>query len=863
MKLTKSSTSEIFFIIDPNKENFREQDFIIIEDIRDSKSLFFLGRIETLVQSQSGEIKGNAEIIGEINFNNFTLTPCNFPISHDAIINLPEEGIVSKILSSKEEESIYLGDIVTSFGRTEPFLIPANFIERHVLCVASTGAGKSYCIGVLLEEIMLKSPSAAVILFDIHFEYWGLCFPNKEYQSSIKKDGYSSRAFYDNVLIFSKSEIGLNSKFSLERLRRLLDLTSAQENSLINIVKEPLSLIDLKNNILDSDLHPGTRDNLISKITTLINLDLFEKELEITSLVSPGQISIVRLDEFVDDKKRQILVSEILTKVFLEKIQGRIEKDQEIIFVIEEAHRFSMANEIITRMSREGRKFGIYSILISQRPADFPDDIIANMNTLIALRIKSDKDLTKIRLMEGISNNVIASMPHLNRGEAIIFSPQTKIQQPIKIKVRQRMTKHINPQVDSPPTSLPYFSKKLDRSPQTTKLFDSKDENETMKDVLAPLENFDAKDLSNLLAMNHVILLHKKTGICLYELGTTMLEIDPQLVSGFLTAISGLFSELKSQKGVKDRTKFREFTEELGTGDQAFKIFSVEGKYSVSALILSKSPKYPNRLKQRLKNFVYSFETKFSSFLENFMGVLDDFSTVNELLDQHLGLAILTPLKLNEGIQEESIHTSLCDIILKELSQLATTEGVFLEEIVNICLLNSEYNYREILEAIASMFMKGIVILTNKNRKLPQMSSKSIESHLDILSNGFTQEDEAELRIDQVSREDPEWFEQIITSIQPNPLQNAVKMDILKRDLIFESNYRVNANTLRIDIYSLAELQKWARIMDNKGFTIQEMKKNPINGQKITFQSGEELIICSIAFHSDKDYIFAIASVHH
>jgi len=863
MKLTKSSTSEIFFIIDPNEESFREQDFIIIEDIRDSKSLFFLGRIETLVQSQSGEVKGNAEIIGEINFNNFTLTPCNFPISHDAIINLPEEGIVSKILSSREEESLYLGDIVTSFGRAEPFLIPVNFIERHVLCVASTGAGKSYCIGVLLEEIMLKSPSAAIILFDIHFEYWGLCLPNLEYQSTIKKNGYSSRAFHDNVLIFNKSEIGLNSKFSLERLRRLLELTSAQENSLINILREPLSLADLKKSIIDSDLHPSTRDNLISKITTLINLNLFEKELEITNLVSPGQISIVRLDEFIDDKKRQILVSEILNKVFLEKIQGKIEKDQEIIFVIEEAHRYSMANDIITRISREGRKFGIYSILISQRPADFPDDIIANMNTLIALRIKSDKDLTKIRLMEGISNNVIASMPHLNRGEAIIFSPQTKIQQPIKIKVRQRMTKHINPQVDSPPVSLPYFSQKLDKTTQTAKLFDFQNEIETLKDELTPLENFDAIDLSNLLALNHVILLHKKTGICLYELGTTMLEIDPQLVSGFLTAISGLFSELKSQKGVKNRTKFREFTEELGTGDQAFKIFSVEGKHSVSALILSKSPKYPNRLKQRLKNFVYSFETKFLSYLENFMGVLDDFSVVNELLDQHLGLAILTPLKLHDGFHEESIHSDLYDLILKELSQLATTEGVFLEEIVNICLLNSEYNYREILEAIARMFMEGIFVLTNKNRRLPMMSSKLIEPHLDFPSYGLVQKEEAEPCIDQLLGADPEWFEQLITSIKPNPLQTEVKMDILKRDLIFESNYRINANTLRIEIYSLAELQKWARIMDKKGFTIREMKKNPINGQKITFHSGEELIICSIAFHTDEDYIFVIASVHH
>ena len=91
-----------------------------------------------------------------------------------------------------------------------------------------------------------------------------------------------------------------------------------------------------------------------------------------------------------------------------------------------------------------------------------------------------------------------------------------------------------------------------------------------------------------------------------------MLKIDPQLVSGFLTAITSLFTELKDEL-VKDRTIIREFTEEIG--DRAFKIIMTEGKYSVTALILERPPKFKKRLKKRIREFVYAFEDVFNTYL--------------------------------------------------------------------------------------------------------------------------------------------------------------------------------------------------------------------------------------------------------
>ncbi|MHA2304972.1 MAG: ATP-binding protein, partial [Candidatus Hodarchaeales archaeon] len=692
-------------------------------------------------------------------------------------------------------------------------------------------------------------------------------------------EDYSPRGFRDNVLIFEKGSLGLGKGFDLPRLRRLVELTSAQENSLLNIIKEPILFEELLSLIQESNIHTSTRENLISKIHALKNTDLFEKDLNLDSLIRSGQISIIRLDQFTDERKRNLLVNEILAQVFEKKILGEIAREQEIVIIIEEAHRFSSTTEILPRIAREGRKFGIYEILISQRPGDMPDNIIANMNTLIALRIKSDKDINKIRLMEGISVDTVSVLPHLIRGEALIVGIQGGTHRPIKIRVRPRLSKHVDPQEDPMPDDIPRFNHGTGQMVDFQDIKEIEDAviKEIKEDDISPfstdVEPFTFEDLTNLLACQHILILHKNSGICLYELGITMLKIDPQLVSGFLSAISGLFNELKGQNVVKERTIFRKFTEEIG--DRAFEIISVEGTYSVTAIILDRTPKYLNYLTKRMRTFVYAFETEFEEKLKGFSGVLDDFFSTNQLLDKYLGIALTTPLQINRDhkIEENVPYNDLYMIIKEQLDQLADAEGLFVDEIVNQCILDSDYNYREIIEALVSFIEEKIIFPADQKRKLPSFSPHHVfadheqipfvldeqeEKELDQKDNILKIEDlkdDVFLEDQELNEIDIRWFLDIIDEITESSLPDSLKEDILERNLLFESNFRIKTTSIRTEIFSYSDMTRWAHLMIQKGFILQEKTRNPLNGFKLAMKADFSTILGSFALLKDEKYI--------
>lgn len=881
MKIVRSSTSEISFLVESTEISIQEQDFIIITepDTSEVRAQQYLAQIEKLIQNKEGKITGSAVILGKINPEDHTLSPCRFPISVSESTRLepPPVGLISKILSSRDDKGIYLGDIVTSANQKEPFLITPKFIERHLLCVATTGAGKSYSVGVLLEEILLKFPTAAVILFDVHNEYWGLALPNegKEVEHLNYQD-YAPRGFQKNVLLFEKNSLQLGRKFDLPRLRRLVELTGPQENTLTGLIKQPLFLEDIIEKIKQlEESHRATRENLVSKLRKLITLDLFHEDLPLDALVHPGQVAIIRLDQFTDEKNRNLVVSEILTQLFDEKIRGRLGRE-EVIIVCEEAHRFARESEILARIAREGRKFGIYEILISQRPGDLPDDIIANMNTLIALRIRSDKDLTKIRLMEGIRSETVALLPHLIRGEALIVGLRQGTHRPVKVLVRPRMSKHVDPQTDLLPDTIPRYQRRYEsKSPPPSASVSEETEQQPVPppQFIEEIRPFDFKDLSNLLACEHVLVLHKRSGLCLFELGATMLEIDSQLVSGFLTAISGFFKQLKSQSSVKKRLVVRTFTEDIG--DRAFEIVQCEGEYSVTAVILDRTPKYFNRFKQRVRDFVYAFETTFGSQLRyaNSKGIIihEDFAQTIRLLDHFMGFSLLISLRTTPPPSEIGFP-DLLTIIGTQMERVAKSEGIFVKEIVNQCLLDSEYNLREIMEAILMFIQQGILVPQDKNRILPPFTETL--QFRDLAEPHSIKEDSVDTKtfadeilgvtsgfIEEGRGTDIEWLPAILETITHSPLADSLKSDILERDLIFESDLRLKMHSTRAETLSKVDLERWARVMVNKGFVLVQQTINPLNGIKIVFESETTKIACSLAVLKNGDYLLILGEI--
>jgi hypothetical protein len=98
-----------------------------------------------------------------------------------------------------------------------------------------------------------------------------------------------------------------------------------------------------------------------------------------------------------------------------------------VLIVLEEAHRYlgagasALTRDSANRIAREGRKYGIGLMLVTQRPTELPDTALAQCGTLIALRLSNTADQGTIRgaLPDNVAG-LAAVLPSLRTGEAII-----------------------------------------------------------------------------------------------------------------------------------------------------------------------------------------------------------------------------------------------------------------------------------------------------------------------------------------------------------------------------------------------------------------------------------------------------------
>lgn len=98
-----------------------------------------------------------------------------------------------------------------------------------------------------------------------------------------------------------------------------------------------------------------------------------------------------------------------------------------VLVVLEEAHRYigesanSLTRKSANRIAREGRKYGVGVLLVSQRPTELPDTALAQCGTLVALRLSNSEDQGTIRaaLPDAVSG-LAGVLPSLRTGEAVV-----------------------------------------------------------------------------------------------------------------------------------------------------------------------------------------------------------------------------------------------------------------------------------------------------------------------------------------------------------------------------------------------------------------------------------------------------------
>lgn len=157
-----------------------------------------------------------------------------------------------------------------------------------------------------------------------------------------------------------------------------------------------------------------------------------------------SQIIIIDLNSAEDEIVE--IISAVITRLIFDALRKVEPRNQfPINLVLEEAHRyiaydskrtFLRANQIFDRVAKEGRKYGLFLLISSQRPSELSKTVLSQCNNFIVHRIQNPDDLSHIRqITPHISETTLKKLPSIPTQHALIFGSAVNI--PTLFKVNE------------------------------------------------------------------------------------------------------------------------------------------------------------------------------------------------------------------------------------------------------------------------------------------------------------------------------------------------------------------------------------------------------------------------------------------
>ena len=220
----------------------------------------------------------------------------------------------------------------------------------------------------------------------------------------------------------------------------------------------------LKDRRFDFLLSPGNYDGTISDLDDLLS-NWIDHDHAITILDLSG-IPFEVID----------LVVGVLTRILFEGMfWGRdlpgLGRQRPLLIVFEEAHTYlprggssqfvtGYASNAVRRIFKEGRKYGVGSIVVSQRPSELDETILSQCGTFFALRLSNSEDQGRVRsAIQDTLAGLIDLLPALRTGEALILGEAIQIPSRVRLPLIEP-----RPKSDDPEVSKRWAEDKVERS---------------------------------------------------------------------------------------------------------------------------------------------------------------------------------------------------------------------------------------------------------------------------------------------------------------------------------------------------------------------------------------------------------------
>lgn len=382
--------------------------------------------------------------------------------------------------SDDPEKSLSIGKYVISED-AEAFLDGNKFFQRHAVIVGSTGSGKSWTVAKVLEKSScLKSVNS--IVFDIHGEYeplagldntallriagptdtdntediiylpyWLLSYEEMEAMLLDRSDNNApnqARALFDLVIKHKKQKLETGDQ---QQILNNFTIDSPVPYDLNDVIAE-LNRLDTER--IQSDRGPGRDGPLAKKLTRFIqrltskksdkrlnfmfsesdNLQQYDwLERLMDKLMNFNNNSGIKIIDFSEVPSDILpLVTGLVTRlVFSIQQWTDEEKRHPIALFCDEAHLYIPANtnsvaedkglRNFERVAKEGRKYGVSLVVISQRPADVSKTVLSQCGNFVSMRLSNPDDQNVIRrLFPDNLGDFSDLLPILDVGESLI-----------------------------------------------------------------------------------------------------------------------------------------------------------------------------------------------------------------------------------------------------------------------------------------------------------------------------------------------------------------------------------------------------------------------------------------------------------
>lgn len=176
--------------------------------------------------------------------------------------------------------------------------------------------------------------------------------------------------------------------------------------------------------------------DFIKKKETISSNDYVKKLLGIDITKKKTQITIIDLNSSEDEIVE--IVSAVITRLVFDTLRKAEPRNTfPVNIILEEAHRyiaydskrtFLRANQIFDRVAKEGRKYGLFFTISSQRPSELSKTVLSQCSNFIVHRIQNPDDLQHIRqITPHISETTLKKLPSIPTQHALIFGSSVNI----------------------------------------------------------------------------------------------------------------------------------------------------------------------------------------------------------------------------------------------------------------------------------------------------------------------------------------------------------------------------------------------------------------------------------------------------